>query len=115
MKRAIVIGGSLGGLFAGCMLLRSGWNVIVLERSEGRLAGRGAGLGLHPPMIEGLLQAGAHVDASIGIAVKGRAVLARNGSVVAEIAMPQFCTSWARLYSLLRTHIPKSGCVEALP
>jgi 2-polyprenyl-6-methoxyphenol hydroxylase-like FAD-dependent oxidoreductase len=107
MKRAIVIGGSLGGLFAGCMLLRSGWNVIVLERSEGRLAGRGAGLGLHPPMIEGLLQAGAHVDASIGIAVKGRAVLARNGSVVAEIAMPQFCTSWARLYSLLSDAYPE--------
>jgi 2-polyprenyl-6-methoxyphenol hydroxylase-like FAD-dependent oxidoreductase len=107
MNRAIVIGGSLGGLFAGCMLLRSGWNVIVVERSEGRLAGRGAGLGVHPPMIEGLLQAGAHVDGSIGIAVKGRAVLARDGSIAAEIAMPQFCTSWARLYSLLSDAYPE--------
>jgi 2-polyprenyl-6-methoxyphenol hydroxylase-like FAD-dependent oxidoreductase len=107
MKRAIVIGGSLGGLFTACMLLRSGWDVITLERSEGRLAGRGAGLGVHPPMIEGLLRAGVHVDGSIGIAICGRAALARDGSVAAEIEMPQFCTSWARLYSLLSDAYPE--------
>jgi 2-polyprenyl-6-methoxyphenol hydroxylase-like FAD-dependent oxidoreductase len=101
MRRAIVVGGSLGGLFAACMLHRSDWDVVVVERGEGRLAGRGAGLGVHPPMLEGLLHAGARVDASVGVAVDGRAVLARDGSIAAEIAMPQFCTSWARLYALL--------------
>jgi 2-polyprenyl-6-methoxyphenol hydroxylase-like FAD-dependent oxidoreductase len=106
MRRAIVVGGSLGGLFAACMLLRSGWDVAVIERAEGRLAGRGAGLGVHPSMLEGLLHAGAHVDASVGIALGGRAVLARDGSIAAEIAMPQFCTSWARLYSLLSDVCP---------
>jgi 2-polyprenyl-6-methoxyphenol hydroxylase-like FAD-dependent oxidoreductase len=106
MRRAIVVGGSLGGLFAACMLLRSGWDVAVIERAEGRLAGRGAGLGVHPSMLEGLIHAGAHVDASVGIALGGRAVLARDGSIAAEIAMPQFCTSWARLYSLLSDVCP---------
>jgi len=33
MRRAIVVGGSLGGLFAACMLLRSGWDVVVIERA----------------------------------------------------------------------------------
>ena len=59
MPRAIVIGGSLGGLFAGAILMRSGWDVTVVERSGGRLEGRGAGLGVHPPMLQGLLAAGA--------------------------------------------------------
>ena len=61
MRRAIVIGGSLGGLFAGNTLLRSGWNVIIIERSKGRLEERGAGLGVHPPMLQGLLAAAAWV------------------------------------------------------
>jgi len=89
------------------MLFRSGWDVVVIERAEGRLAGRGAGLGVHAPMLEGLLHAGAHVDGTVGVAVGGRAVLARDGSIAAEIAMPQFCTSWARLYSMLSDVFPE--------
>jgi 2-polyprenyl-6-methoxyphenol hydroxylase-like FAD-dependent oxidoreductase len=107
MRRAIVVGGSLGGLFAACMLLRSGWDVLVLERTEGRLAGRGAGLGVHPPMLEGLLCAGVLVDESVGVAIGGRAVLAHDGSIAAEIEMPQFCTSWARLYTMLSDVFPE--------
>ncbi len=108
IRRAIVVGGSLGGLFAACMLLRSGWDVTIVERSEGRLAGRGAGLGVHPPMLEGLLHAGAHIDSTVGVAIGGRAVLARDGSVSAEIAMPQLCTSWSRIYSLLSDVFPEA-------
>jgi 2-polyprenyl-6-methoxyphenol hydroxylase-like FAD-dependent oxidoreductase len=89
------------------MLLRSGWDVTVIERAEGRLAGRGAGLGVHAPMLEGLLHTGAHVDATVGVAIGGRAVLAFDGSISAEIAMPQFCTSWARLYALLSDAFPE--------
>ena len=40
MRSAIVIGGSPGGLFAGNILLRSGWDVTILERSTERLEGR---------------------------------------------------------------------------
>jgi 2-polyprenyl-6-methoxyphenol hydroxylase-like FAD-dependent oxidoreductase len=107
MRRAIVVGGSLGGLFAGCNLLRAGWDVTVLERSEGRLTARGAGLGVHPPMLEGLLRAGARVDVTVGVPVAGRVVFARDGSELAAIDMPQFCTSWARLYSLLSEAFPE--------
>src|SRR6516164_151846 len=101
MRRAIAIGGSLGGLFAGNILLRSGWDVTIVERSRERLEGRGAGLGVHPPMLQGLLAAGAEVDGSVGIAVCGRTAFARNGSIAGELRMPQFCTSWARLHSML--------------
>ena len=76
MRRAIVIGGSLGGLFAGNTLLRSGWDVAIVERSGGRLEDRGAGLGVHPPMLQGLLAAGAEVDGSVGVAVGSRTAFA---------------------------------------
>jgi 2-polyprenyl-6-methoxyphenol hydroxylase-like FAD-dependent oxidoreductase len=89
------------------MLHRSGWDVLVVERARDRLVGRGAGLGVHPPMLEGLLHAGARVDASVGVAVESRAAFARDGSVIAEIAMPQFCTSWARIYSMLSDAFPE--------
>jgi 2-polyprenyl-6-methoxyphenol hydroxylase-like FAD-dependent oxidoreductase len=107
MRRAIVIGGSLGGLFAGNTLLRSGWDVTIVERSGGRLEGRGAGLGVHPPMLQGLLAAGAKVDGSVGVAIGGRTAFARDGSIEGELRMPQFCTSWGRLYSMLSAAFPE--------
>lgn len=33
MPRAIIIGGSVGGLFAANMLLRQGWHVEIHERA----------------------------------------------------------------------------------
>src|SRR5271170_6107994 len=106
MRRAIVIGGSLGGLLAGNTLLRSGWDVAIIERSGGRLEDRGAGLGVHPPMLQGLLAAGVEVNGSVGIAVGGRTAFARDGSIAGELRMPQFCTSWARIYSMLSAAFP---------
>jgi len=106
MRRAIVVGGSLGGLFAGAMLMRSGWDVAIVERTEERLEGRGAGLGVHPPMLQALLAAGAKVDGGVGVAVGGRTAFARDGAIVGELRMPQFCTSWARLYSMLSAVLP---------
>ena len=41
---------------------------------------RCAGLGVHPPMLQGLLAAGAEVDGNVGIAVGGRTAFARDGS-----------------------------------
>ena len=107
MRRAIVIGGSLGGLFAANTLLRSGWDVTIFERSHGRLEGRGAGLGVHPPMLQGLLAAGAEVDGSVGVPVGRRTAFAPDGSIVGELRMPQFCTSWGRLYSMLSAAFPE--------
>jgi 2-polyprenyl-6-methoxyphenol hydroxylase-like FAD-dependent oxidoreductase len=58
-------------------------------------------------MLQGLLAAGAHVDGSVGIAVGGRAAFNRDGGIAGEIRMPQFCTSWARLYSMLSAVFPE--------
>jgi len=108
MRRAIVVGGSLGGLFAGCNLMRAGWDVTIVERTPGRLAGRGAGLGVHAPMVQALIAAGAKVDTTLGVPIPGRACFARDGSALARIAMPQFGISWGKLYSLLSDVFPEA-------
>ena len=42
--RAIVIGGSIAGLFVGAFLRRIGWQVDIYERSSTELIGRGVGI-----------------------------------------------------------------------
>ncbi len=42
--RALVIGGSLGGLCAGVCLRAAGWRVSIFERSPGLMDDRGAGI-----------------------------------------------------------------------
>jgi 2-polyprenyl-6-methoxyphenol hydroxylase-like FAD-dependent oxidoreductase len=107
MKRALIVGGSLGGLFAGCALLRAGWDVQIIERTPGRLDGRGAGLGVLPAMLEVLKGAGARVDETVGVPVRGRVCFARDGSEHAWLPMPQYTTSWSRLHSLLSAVFPE--------
>ena len=41
MPRALVIGGSLGGLFAALLLRSVGWDTVVFERNAEELASRG--------------------------------------------------------------------------
>jgi 2,6-dihydroxypyridine 3-monooxygenase len=45
--RALVVGGSIGGLSAGLLLADAGFDVSVYERSAAELAGRGAGIVAH--------------------------------------------------------------------
>jgi len=108
MKRALIVGGSLGGLFAGCTLLRTGWDVQIIERTPGRLDGRGAGLGVLPAMLDVLEAASARVDRTVGVPVTGRVTFARDGSERAWLPMPQYTTSWSRLHALLSAVFPES-------
>jgi len=52
--RIAVMGGSLGGLTAGVLLRRAGFEVEVFERSRRPLEGRGAGIVLHPATIRAI-------------------------------------------------------------
>jgi 2-polyprenyl-6-methoxyphenol hydroxylase-like FAD-dependent oxidoreductase len=105
-SRAIIIGGSLGGLFAANLLMRAGWRVDIYERSGEELAGRGAGIVTHPELHEALRRAGARVDATLGVAVPGRVAVARDGGTVGTLELPQILTAWGRLYHLLKDALP---------
>jgi 2-polyprenyl-6-methoxyphenol hydroxylase-like FAD-dependent oxidoreductase len=52
-RRAIVIGGSMSGLFAGLLLRKRGFEVEIHERVE-RAVGRGAGIVAQPVVVETL-------------------------------------------------------------
>ena len=67
MPHALVIGGSLGGLFAANLLHSIGWTVEVFERVGDDLASRGAGIGTHEEMLDIMHRIGITVDASIGV------------------------------------------------
>src|SRR5512139_1516271 len=104
--KAIVVGGSLGGLFAANLLHRAGWDVRLYERTGEALAGRGAGIVTHPELHEALRRAGVTIDETLGVPVPGRITLARDGSVEAERPLPQVLTAWGRLYHLLKGALP---------
>lgn len=101
-KRALIIGGSMGGLFAAAFLQRIGWEAQVYERTPDDLATRGAGLGTHEALLEGLRALGIDTGERLGVLVRDRICLARDGSVVARRTLPQVMTHWARIYEALR-------------
>ena len=57
-KRALVIGGSLAGLFAGTLLRSIGWQVDIYERSPHTLDSRGGGIVLQADVVEAFQRAG---------------------------------------------------------
>ena len=104
-RRAIVVGGSIAGLFAAAFLRGIGWQVDVYERSSMELVGRGAGIfASHPELLEALEKCGAGT-ADLGVIAQGRITLDRNGDVIAQKSMPQIVSSWDRLRQLLSNAI----------
>lgn len=106
-KRAIIIGGSICGLFTALLLRRSGWDVAVFERIGSELAGRGAGIVTHPEMFDVIARTGIDVtEARVGVGVSGRRVFDSEGRLAGQLDLPQVLTSWGHLYRLLRAALP---------
>ena len=82
--RAIVIGGSIAGLFVGAFLRRIGWRVDVYEPSSIELIGRGVGIfATHLELFEALDRRGAGT-VDIGVIVYKRVTFGAEGNVIAE-------------------------------
>jgi 2-polyprenyl-6-methoxyphenol hydroxylase-like FAD-dependent oxidoreductase len=107
----IIVGGSLGGLMAANCLLRSGFTVLVLEKSPVALDGRGAGIVTHSSLLSVLTRCGVAVDETLGVKVDTRVVLAKDGSELARENYSQILTSWGQLYSLLMKALPAGNYV----
>ena len=107
-QRAIVAGGSIGGLFAAMALIRAGWTVTVCERTGVELSGRGAGIVTHPELIAALEEVGVDTD-GLGVAVDERVAYDIDGAPVRTIRHPQIVTSWDRLHQGLRKLLPEGA------
>jgi 2-polyprenyl-6-methoxyphenol hydroxylase-like FAD-dependent oxidoreductase len=108
-RRALVIGGSIAGLFAANALRRTGWDVTVFERVGEPLAGRGAGIGTHGELIGALRRLELPVDDTIGVRVATRICLDRSGGLIQRLSVPQLQSSWGRIHSLLRDALPAAS------
>jgi 2-polyprenyl-6-methoxyphenol hydroxylase-like FAD-dependent oxidoreductase len=104
--RALVIGGSIGGLFAANLLRKVGWDAVVFERARSDLAGRGAGLGTREELFAVMRRVGINFDKSLGADVRSRVALARNGETICEVPVRAVTTAWDRIYDALKTALP---------
>ncbi len=103
-RRAVIIGGSMSGLFSAAFLRQIGWDVDVYERSKVELVGRGAGITGHPELFSALEASGAGTE-RLGIEVPKRIAIDRDGRITDERPLRQILTSWDRLQRLLRATI----------
>lgn len=100
--RALVIGGSMSGLFAALALARHGWKVEIFERVAEPLAGRGAGIVAQPKLKAALRALGLDADRDLGIEVPWRIMFALDGRVTHRRETSQTMTAWDRVFHLLQ-------------
>jgi 2-polyprenyl-6-methoxyphenol hydroxylase-like FAD-dependent oxidoreductase len=100
-KRAIIIGGSLAGLFTGLLLRRIGWDVSIHERSGAELGSRGAGIVTHGSLHD-ILTLAVGYRGDIGVKLAGRTVIDVDGVLVCENHKEQIVASWDQLWKRLR-------------
>ncbi|KWR89903.1 FAD binding domain-containing protein [Cupriavidus sp. IDO] len=105
--RALVIGGSLGGLFSAVCLRAIGWDVEIFERSPQELDSRGGGLVLQPAVLEALDFAGVPHGDDFGVPSRDRIFIEGDGTF-RRVYMPQTQIAWNGLYQRMRQHIDAS-------
>jgi 2-polyprenyl-6-methoxyphenol hydroxylase-like FAD-dependent oxidoreductase len=106
-RRALVIGGSMSGLFAAILLRRAGIEADIYERSDVELTGRGAGIVTHAQMREVLRAAGCDPGRDLGVDIEMRQTLGRDGRVLGRLRCPQTSTAWDRVFRMLREKFPE--------
>lgn len=109
--RVLIAGGSLGGLMAGAILHREGWEVRIFERVSGEIESRGAGIATHDKLFEAFARAGVRVDSEIGMPLVGRTAFDRHGQEIGHYPYQQVLSPWGILYRRLREAVP-AACYE---
>ncbi|HUI14988.1 MAG TPA: FAD-dependent monooxygenase [Xanthobacteraceae bacterium] len=104
--RALVIGGSLGGLMVAHLLRSVGFDTVVFERNDEELSSRGVGLGTHPQLVAILKRAGIDFDETMGITPPRGVCLDRQGKIILEQPMGRTLSGWSRLYRALLDAMP---------
>jgi 2-polyprenyl-6-methoxyphenol hydroxylase-like FAD-dependent oxidoreductase len=104
--KALVIGGSLGGLFAANFLHDLGWQVEVFERVADDLASRGAGIGTHAELVGALANLGIAMDERLGVPVSERVCIDRDGRVRYRTHWGHTMSAWANVYRPLKLRFP---------
>lgn len=104
-RKALIIGGSVGGLFAAHMLGRIGWAVEVFERAVDDLASRGAGIGTHPALHQVMRQLGLAFDDTLSAETRNYICWDNADRQIYEVHQPRKMSAWAPIYRALRDNL----------
>jgi len=99
--RAVVVGGSIGGLSAALLLRDLGFDVDVYERTPEELEGRGAGIVLQPEMLRWFQERSTHRPEQLSTASRNLRYLGPGNAIVYEEPSVWRFTSWGTLYRAL--------------
>ena len=105
-RRALIIGGSIGGLLAGHLLGQTGWDVTIFERSAGDLADRGAGLGISAELLDIMRRVGLRISRSLAFKVHGSIWLDQQGAIAFESPRGANGSAWSIIYQPLKAAFP---------
>lgn len=101
-----IVGGSLGGLFAGHALRKAGFEAHIFERSTGEANTRGAGIVFQPDLAEYLRDNDIAVPENISTFCRSRKFYRQDGSLESSNSAHQRFVSWEALYKSLRKATP---------
>ena len=99
--RAMVIGGSIGGLTAALLLRKLGFDVDVYERTPTDLDGRGGGIVLQPDTLRWFVECSEQHPENVSTATHFVQYLSSENEVVYREAAPWRYTSWGTFYRAL--------------
>ncbi len=108
-NRALIIGGSIGGLLAAHLLRRAGWDAVIFERSAGDLADRGAGLGITAELFDVMRRVGLKLSRSLAFHVHSSIWLDQKGEIGCETSRGWHSSAWAIIYKPLRAAFPSEN------
>ena len=104
-----IVGGSLGGLTAACLLRDAGHEVVVFERSPVRLEQRGAGIGFLPATYRYLHERAGIDLAKISVPTSHIRYLDALGNVVHDESHNYLFSSWNTVYASTLDHFGASN------
>ncbi|KWX21284.1 monooxygenase [Mycolicibacterium wolinskyi] len=99
--RALVIGGSIGGLTTALLLRRLGFDVSVFERTPTALEHRGGGIVLQPDTLRWFAECSAQHPEQVSTATEYVQYLDAANGVLHRAAAPWRYTSWGTFYRAL--------------
>lgn len=99
--RAVVIGGSIGGLTAALLLRRLGFDVDVYERTPTDLDGRGGGIVLQPDTLRWFVECSEQHPETVSTSTHFVQYLGADNQVLHREQAPWSYTSWGTFYRAL--------------
>ena len=108
-RRALVVGGSIGGLTAALLLRRIGFDVAVFERTPTSLDGRGGGIVLQPDTLRWFRECSTRRPEEVSTSTHHVQYLGGHNEVLHSDATPWSYTSWGTFYRALLADFGTEG------